>query len=310
MGVQPNSVKIGDRYFSYRGLEPLASPLGIAANLTEILSYAGEDENSQLDEVVIAASLAIGNQMVSQQYMTGVANLFDGMSDPTRKGEKWFMSIASAMVPAGMGQYNRSMVDTEMHQVENILDAMRAKIPGLSADIPYKIDLWGRRINLRSGLGEVYDIMSPIYSKQYDPEPIDLELKRLGYFPENMPRKLSFDGITVDMENYPHAWERLKELAGNEAKTDVNGVPIDPLTGKGLMDTLNMVVQNKHAGYPLYDAMTDGPDGAKAKLISNIISDYRSAAKDLVLNEFPELRAEVKVRLQDKRKFKWEVPGQ
>lgn len=306
MKVQPNSVKIGDRYYAYRGLEPLASPLGIAANLTEILAYSQNDENTQTDEIVIAASLAIGNQLVSQQYMMGVANLFDAMSDPTRKGQAWFNALARAMIPAGVGQYTRSVVDTDLHQVENMIDAMKARIPGLSADVPYTIDLWGRKISLRSGLGEVYDMISPIYSKQYAPEPIDLELKRLGYYPQGMPRKLSFDGVNIDMENYPKAWERLKVLAGNEAKTDQYGIPIDPITRAGLKDTLNRVVQQNHAGHPLYNMLSDGPDGGKALEIRQIVRKFRESAKQRLLLEYPEIAAEVKLKKNEAALYNFE----
>ncbi|MCU7895107.1 MAG: hypothetical protein KZQ62_09275 [Candidatus Thiodiazotropha sp. (ex Lucinoma aequizonata)] len=306
MQVQPNSVKIGNRYFSYRGMEPLASPLGIAANLVEILAYSGQDENTQADEIAMAASMAIGNQLVSQQYMMGVASLFDAMSDPTRKGERWFQSVARAMVPAGLGQYTRTITDPDLHQVENVIDAMKSKIPGLSADVPYTIDLWGRRINLRSGLGEVYDFLSPVYSKQFDPEPIDLELKRLGYFPSGMPRKLNFDGVTVDMENYPHAWERLKVLAGNALTTNEFGVPVDLVTKSGLKDTLNRVVRNKHPLHTLYPLMTDGPNGGKSLLIRKIINQFRDAAKQQIAKEFPEIDAEIKIRRLERRVYKFE----
>lgn len=306
MQVQPNSVKIGDRYYSYRSMEPLASPLGIAANLVEILAYSGQEENTQIDEITMAASLAIGNQLVSQQYMMGVANLFDAMSDPTRKGEKWFQSLAKAMIPAGLGQYTRSVTDPELHQVENVIDAMKSRIPGLSADVPYTIDLWGRRVNLRSGLGEVYDLISPIYSKQYDPEPVDLELKRLGYFPSNLSRKLSFDGITMDMENHPRAWERLKILAGNALVNDEFGVPVDPVTRAGLKDTLNRVVENRHPLYALYPYMTEGPDGGKALLIRKIINRFRDAAKHQIVKEFPEIGTEIKIRKLERRPYNFE----
>ncbi|MCF1458352.1 MAG: hypothetical protein LPH21_12580 [Shewanella sp.] len=302
-GVQANSVKIGDRYFSYRGMEPLAAPLGIAANLTEILAHSAEEENTQVDEMVIAASLAIGNQIVSQQYMMGIANLFDAMSDPTRKGERWFNSLAAAMVPAGVAQFNRSLVDAELHQVENMLDAYRSRIPGLSQSVPYRIDLWGRRMSIRSGLGQVYDTLSPFYSKEYKPEPIDLELKRLGYYPQGLNRKLSFNGVNVDMERYPRAWERLKVLAGNEATTTALGVPIDPITNKGAMDTLNLIAQGKHPGYPIYSLLTDGSDGGKAQLIQKVISDFRRAAKEHILKEFPEIAQEVREKEQFMYKF-------
>ena len=45
-----------------------------------------------------------------------------------------------------------------------------------------------------------------------------------------------------------------------------------------------------------YEMLTDGEDGAKAAYMGNIISAYNRAAKDQILIEFPELRAEVERR--------------
>lgn len=302
-GIQPNSVKIGNTYYSYRGMEPIASPLGISANMAEILAHYSDSDNSSLDELVIASTLAIGNQMISQQYVMGLANLFDAMSDPTRKGEAWFKNLAKAVVPAGVAHVNRAFFDSELHQIDTMLDAFRSRVPGLSASVPYRVDLWGRKINLRSEHGEIYDFLSPFYAKTYKPEPIDLELLRLSYSPSNIPLKVNFEGVMIDMEQYPRAFERYKILAGNAIKKDRYGVPIDVFEGAGLMDTLNALVQGKHPLHGNYRLLTDGPDGGKANMISGIISKFREAAKQRIRIEFPELDDEIQSRETVKYKF-------
>jgi hypothetical protein len=299
MNIQPNSIKLGNRYYSYRGLEPISSPFSIASNIVEIASYMGNDDNPEFDEVVIATGLAIGNQMINQQYMSGVSSMFEGMSDPTRNGENWIKSIAGSMIPAGLSQTNRVAVDPYIRQVENYVDAMRAKIPGASKGIPYKRDLWGRKIDIRSGLGVVYDALSPVYSKEFKPEPIDKELKAIEYYPEELPRKISFQGMRIDMEEYPEAWSRMKELAGNAATKTIYGAPIDPITNKGCMDTLNLSVQGKHAGYPMYQMMTDtGP----ADTIKKVIRQFRDASKEHILKEYPKIKANVDLMKADHEK--------
>jgi len=242
--------------------------------------------------LMIAAALSIGDQLISQQYMTGVSTLFDAMSDPTRKGEKWLQSTVGAMVPAAVKTYTKTQ-DPYIHQVENLTDTILSKLPHTSDGVPYKIDLWGRKITVRSNMGELYDTFSPFRADTFEPEPIDIELESIEYFPKGMGKKQSFDGVTIDMEQHPKAWQRLKELAGNEATKNAWGAPIDPITNKGAKDSLNLIVQNKHPGYPMYQYLTPGPNGAKKRLIQNVMDLYRDAARSIILKEFPEIKAEV-----------------
>jgi hypothetical protein len=76
------------------------------------------------------------------------------------------------------------------------------------------------------------------------------------------------------------------------------------------MDELNALVQGKHPLSPVYEMLTDGPEGGKAEQIRKIQRDYKEAARDQLLEEFPWLKAEVGVR-DSKRptKFNMEMFG-
>ena len=314
-GIQPRSVGVnfsGDpenpdiRYFSYRGLEPISAPLGLASNLVEILQFTDwEDDDIDIQQAIIAVNLAIAHQATSATFMTGMSDFLDAMSDPRRSGEHFFQRIAGAAVPTGVAQITR-FNDPYMRAAADMLDAIRARTPGLSEDLPIRHDMWGRDFDRRSGLGGFYDAVSPLYSRKYNPEPIDLEMEKLGLWmgkpgiTMTLPVEDEFGGevgISINMKEHPEWYERFVELQGNELTEDVNGVPIDVMTGMGLMDTLNALVTGEHPLSTLYsNAGGAGADSERSTMIRAKINEYRRAAKRALIEEFPELKAELESR--------------
>src|SRR3990167_4260698 len=296
-GWRPYSVKVGDQYFSYRGMEPVATSIGMAANVTEILSMADfGDENKDLDDLAIATTMAIANQVTSQQYMSGVAGLVEAMSDPQRYAEAFVNRTFGAVVPTGVAQINRALLDPVQREVVDAIDVQRSRTPGLSKNLPIKYDLWGRPISYGSHLGPLYDLLVPVYGSRDTTEPIDAELLRLGS-PVGRPAKLvSFSGgVELNLENYPAAYSRYVQLAGNELKGADPLMPTD-----GALEVLNALVTGAHPMSPLYVRDTDGNDGGKSMRIRSYIQDFRDAAKELVLVEFPELAARVEALQHDR----------
>lgn len=297
-GWQPNSIKIGDRYFSYQGLEPISTPIGLAANTVDILRHKDwDDDDVQVDELVIASTMAIASQVTSQQYMMGVARFFEAMQDPKRYGERWFQNLGSLVVPRGIGLATR-LEDPTLRMAEDVMDSIRRQTPGLSKDLPPMRDVWGRPIDRSSGLGGIYDFLSPQRSSQVKPEPIDAELNRLELFISRPQKRVAIDGVTVNLERFPRIYSRYLELAGNSMTEDVNGAPIDA-SGLGAKDALNALVQGRHPLSQLYDLGTDGPDGGKAQMVQRVVNDFRRAARDQLRQEFPELDALVSTRKAD-----------
>jgi hypothetical protein len=297
--VQIGTERNGDpiyRWFSYRGLEPVGTQIGLAANITEILREKWKDDNPEVDELVIAASMAIANQLTFATFMTGPADFVEMMSDSRRYGENWWERLVGSAVPTGVAQFARSS-DPYVRAVEDMGDALRARTPGLSKDLPPLRDLWGRPIKRTAEMGTLYDFVSPIASQRESAEPIDLELERLEFYPEMPQRSVGLDGVKIDLTDRPREYSRYVELAGGALKEEVSGAPVRTQgyesEGMGLMKELNAIVTGKHQSSSLYDALSGGPDGGKASLIDAIIKAHRAAAREQLLVEFPALAAEV-----------------
>lgn len=303
-GKKPFAIKIGDRYYQYNRFDPFGMQMGIAAAVSEICAASDDDEVFKTAEkAMIGAVLAIGNNVLEKSYMQSMASMVRAISEPDRYGESWAQGLAGSMVPAVVARSSRA-IDPYLREVSGMMEAIQSRIPGLSADLPPRRDLWGRPVSVASGIGWAYDFMSPVAASQYKPEPIDKEMERLEYYTPMPAKKVGFSGgnetATIDLREYPGAYSRYVELAGN-------GVT-DTVYRKGCMDYLNDVVSGKSPDSAFYKLKSDGPDGGKADFIKDTMQRYNNLAKKQLLTEFPEIRARANIAIEKKRGLK--MPSQ
>ena len=132
------------------------------------------------------------------------------------------------------------------------LERAWARIPGLWKDLPASKDIWGRTRHTSSGLGVWYDALSPFTVRTQDPEPIDNELTRIGFYPKRPAKSITVQHptglrVAVNLRKRPDNWSRYVELSGHS---------INAFDGVGAKDYLNAVISGKHpdaAAYQLYE---------------------------------------------------------
>lgn len=299
-GWQPYSIKAGDRWFSYNRLDPIGSMLGMSSDVVDALRNAQAEalDDPDTERLAVASSIALAGNLVNKTYLSGLASVFEALSDPQAYGEATIQRMVGSTVPSGVAAVNRQ-IDPYQREVYSMLDAIKARTPGLSDDLSPRRNLWGEPLKWESGLGKAYDLMSPVYTKPGKAEPIDSELLRLQANITMPPRRVSFDGATVDLGQHPKVYSRYIELAGNELK--------HPAWGLGAKDLLNAVVSGDHPLSQVYQIKSDGPDGGKELFIRDILSQYREHARRQLLEEFPELSSEVGVKKEKRRAIRMPV---
>lgn len=295
-----------------RGLDPFAFILGTAGTFTELMLNREQDfdeVNDSLTETGIASAFAIANQFTSAQYMTGFSNFFEAMNEPTRYSETWWRRFGSSMVPVGLRQVNRGMFDDYARETTSILDAWKASTPGLSKSLPPRRDLWGRPISFKTKMGSFLDTVSPIRVHEINMEPVDGEmLNRLEAFIRMPRRQQTFDGVVIDLDRHPGAYSRLLELAGNKlTHIEMGGsaVPID-IMGMGAKDTLNAIVTGNHPESFYYDRLSVGPEGDAIRFLRDKYRSFMIPALDVVMEEYPDIRAKVEAELQIRQEAEFE----
>lgn len=303
-GWKPYSVKIGSRWFTYTGVDPLSSIVGMAADTTEMLMHTQHElleDSEEVESLVTATAAAMGGNLLNKSYLQGFSGFIEAMNDPQISAERYFQGLVSSTIPSGVGHVAR-IKDPYIRHVYSMQDALMARLPGLSDNLSPVRDMWGEPRTRDSGLGIVFNALSPITSQKPTPEPIDQEILRLQANITSAPKRTSFNGVNVDLSHYPGVYSRYVELAGNGAK--------DVAFGLGAKDYLNKLVSNELPTSVIYRMKSEGAEGGKATLIEKTIRDYRELARRQVLREFPELAADVEEKRREQQALKMPVLSQ
>ena len=299
-GWQPYSVKVGNRWYAYNRLDPVGSMLGMSADIVDALRNAQHEalDDPDTEKLAVATSIAIAGNLINKTYLSGLSSVFEAMSDPQQYGEATIQRMVGSVVPAVVANGAR-LNDPYQRQVYSMLDAIKARTPGLSDSLQPRRNLWGEPLSYDSGLGNVYDAFSPVYTKPGKQEPIDEEMLRQESNVTMPGKRTNFDGVTVDLGQHPDAYSRYVELAGNELK--------HPAWKMGSKDLLNAVVSGNHPLSAVYNLRSDGPDGGKDVFIRDTIRQYRELARKQILTEFPTIAAEVRDKKAKQRELKLPV---
>lgn len=264
-GWQPYSVKVGDAYYSFQRMEPVAKVLGIAADLIE-LQQAATDE---ADKGKIAAMLVLmfGNATVSTTYLSGLSNAMNSLTDPARYGENFLEQYASSVVPKIIGQ-STALADPYKREVDGVMDAIQSQIPFLREKLVMKRDAWGEpQKNDRW-----FDVM-PVAKSEISEDKVRTEAVRLQIAIADAPRFVTergpFNPKDKRVEMEPEQRDIFREVSGKNAMTILGPIVNAPDWGRI-------------------------PDFAKAEIYKKVIEGTRKQAQYAALP--PDDAARVKLR--------------
>ncbi len=212
-GWQPYSFRIGDQYYSYQRLDPLASTFGIAADLVDLQSHMTEGQREKSAQLLVAATL---KNLSNKTWLSGVSDAVEAINDPERRAENYMARLAgSVAVPAGVAQVAR-VVDPVLREAREPMDRIRSRIPGLSSSLPARRDVLGNEMVSEGGLGP--DIMSPIWTRARRNDPVVDSLLESEISITKPQRKVR-DPISGRMiELTPFQFEDYQALTGDLAR--------------------------------------------------------------------------------------------
>jgi hypothetical protein len=280
-GWQPYSIRVGNKWYSYNRTDPLGMTLGFAASIAESVKKGeiDEDDVDEWQEVAAMTIAAVSQVTISKTYLEGIAKFVEVMSDPKRYSEKYVDDLVASFLPAtSVNNAVKNAVDPVQREYGTPMEAIQSRIAFLSKNLPPRRDLWGKEITSESGMGKLYDFLSPVAVRQQIDSPIDKELVRLNQGPSRIQKRSVFDGVNVNMKFFPKVYDDYVRLSGNDLK--------HPAWGLGAKDYLDAVVTGKHPMSAVYNGMTDE---SRRAFISGTISEYRKLAQQAILGN-PQFR--------------------
>ncbi len=293
MGWQRNSVRIGDKFYSYSRTDPLGMLLGFAASANERMNDAelSDDEIDEFQEWMGAGAAVVAETVVDKTFFQSFNNLVFAIQTAdqgTGPLERVVNQQLGTLVPftSALATMER-FADPLQREARSPYEVIESRFPGFSQRLPPRRDLWGRALQPDQVYGRAYDVISPVWVTQLKDSPIDAEMVRIGAGRGRIPVKDTFDGAAVNFRDYPDVYDAYTRLAGNELE--------HPAWGVGAKDLLDDVVSGTHALSTIYDMQSDI---GKAEFIKNMITEYRGLAQREIVDsgDYPEFTDYVRQR--------------
>lgn len=279
-GIPEYSMKIGDTWYSYARVEPLATVMGSTVDgINAVRDYVQKPSYDTKKEknLVIDVVAGVTKNIASKTFLEGISGVMQALHDPERYGGSFVNSFAGLLVPSFVGAIARTQ-DPYSRVVTGFGEAVQARVPdlGLGLPIPARTDLpvqsklfGGARENPAYGLAAFTGIQSTPAQRNAVQE--EVARTKVDY---NLPSK-TLRG--VELEGIDQA--RYQELSSQYADT-----------------ILPRIIES--SGYQ------NAPDKLKKVILEKGLRRARSAATKVMLGEKlqdPDFRTQfVRARLEKK----------
>lgn len=144
-GLPEYSIKIGDTWFSYARVEPLATIMGSAVDgINAVVTYRNRPAYDTKKEKELAIDVVAGvtKNIASKTFLEGISGVLQAIHDPERYGGSFINSFAGLIVPSFVAAPARAQ-DPSMRVVSSFGEAVQNRIPdfGLGTPIPSRQEL-------------------------------------------------------------------------------------------------------------------------------------------------------------------------
>ena len=176
-GKQPYSIKIGNRWVSYKAAGPFA--------LTAAAVAAWHDRNEKKNDMpatdqILAFGGAMGRALADESFLRGLKGGLDAMQDPERFSGRLVSSWLGGFVP--MESALRTLgdaLDPTVRNPQTMYERIAAGLPVLSKTVAPKLDTLGRP-STKEGSSGFAALFPGGFSKDEPKSAIDAELDRLN----------------------------------------------------------------------------------------------------------------------------------
>ena len=185
-GNQAHSVRIGDVWYDTHRLGPMGMLASVSADLYDVAHKASTEDAATVASMIVHA---FTQNILDESFMRGPADLIKALEDSDRYGASYARNMAASFVPysVGMSQMARAS-DPYSRQARTMMDAVKAKIPGMSEELMPRRDIWGEPMLNPDALGAAG--VTAIYERQMSHDPVNAAMVQLGIGPAPVERKI------------------------------------------------------------------------------------------------------------------------
>jgi hypothetical protein len=196
------SIRVGDSWYSYARIEPLATIFGLAADSHQIYNdyvknsdYYDTKSKEAIATYFIGETLqSVSDNILNKSFVEGLAKAADAAINPEMAGKRFVDSFSTAIIPAGLSSVSRSFDEYE-RQVVSFTDRLVSRIPGLRDSLPLRYDNMGQPV--KTSLSEVL-----LGVKVFSPTEIQNRLSTIDVDIKGIGRKVGNVELTADQLSF------------------------------------------------------------------------------------------------------------
>jgi hypothetical protein len=134
-GLPEYSMKIGDTWYSYARIEPLATIMGSTADgITAVRNYYTKNPmDRKIKDLTLDVIGGITKNIASKTFLEGISGVLQALHDPSRYGGSFINSFAGLLVPSFVAAPARAQ-DPNMRVVTNFGEAVQNRMPSMGQD--------------------------------------------------------------------------------------------------------------------------------------------------------------------------------
>lgn len=235
-GWKPYSIRIGDKYYPYEKMQPVAFLLGIASDLAYMSKQIPQkaetrglfDKDGEITQQDLAVAYGVHifmENVVNNSFTSQLNNLFKALNDPTENAVNAITNtFAGSLVPTIVGDVARAIDPTE-RQINSPLEAIQSRIPGASSSLFPKRD-WTGQEKVRS-YSPIEQMISPSLPSTVKEDKAGREIARVNFKMPTVPK--TFYGRTLNPEQRDYYAQVIGEDRAARLRTFVNSPGYDDM---------------------------------------------------------------------------------
>jgi hypothetical protein len=253
-GNQPHSVRIGDMWYAVNRLGPMGLLLSVSADMYDVAHMMGTEDAGTVGSALMHA---FTQNILDESFMRGPADLIRATTESDRYGSAYIRNLLPSFLPFSVLQAQMARAtDPYSRQARTIMDAIRARVPGLSETLFPRRDIWGNP--MPSGDALIAPGVTAIYAQRMSTDPVNLAMLSLGVSPAPVERTIRNVKLTDQQ------YDDFSRIAGGLAKI-----------------RLDAIVQS-----PLWATM---PNDSRYEVIKETIKENREVAVGQMFKKYPQI---------------------
>lgn len=254
-GITPNSIKIGDTWYSLNYAGPIGAVFGIGKSIADSLKEGNDTYQS-----LVAGATQLATGTLEQSFLSGISGALDAVQDPQRYAENFVRSQAGSVVPTLLNDIGNA-TDPVRRQANTPLEAIQGRLPGARTALLEQSDAFGNPV-LQPSENPLDLTVNPLRPSRDRSTPLTQELSRLkesgNFIFPTQDRTIQQNGETV-------------KLSGSERKQ------FNDSKGQQIQEAWNTMIND-----PRYLQMSDSD---KKEALERASRDIQNVTKKSFLND-------------------------